>query len=148
MEKGIDKQMGMVPARGTKYPTYWLTEDGTYRALREGANWKSLLERTLETYPKNEHLQCFIETSPFTGTDAYEVAHLKLVNKGKLEPSDYDEIMSIQILKGLTPEQFNGLFAVLRKGYPKIYRQVEGNLEQLAKYLQQVLKAIRGESKL
>jgi hypothetical protein len=148
MEKGIVREMGLVTARRTRYPTYWLTEDGTYRALREGASWKSLLERTRETYPKNEHLQCLIETSPYTGTDAYEMAHQKLANKRKLEPSDYDEIMSIQILKGLTPEQFNGLFAVLRKGYPKIYRQVEENLEQLAKYLQQVLKAIRGESKL
>lgn len=146
MEKGKVKQMGTVEARRTKYPTYWLTEDGIFNALFEGANRATLLEKTRENYPKNKNLQCLIETSPYTGTEAYEMAHQALVTKRKLEQSDYDQIMSIQILKGLTPEKFNQLFTILRKRYPKIYRQVTEDLEQFGVNLQQILKALKREN--
>ena len=138
------KEMGSVTARRTRYPTFWLTEHGIYKALREGANLTALLEKTRETYPKNKRLQCLIETSPIIGTDAYEMAYQTLLSKGKLEPSDYDKIMAIQLPKGLTPDQFNQLFTILRGKYPEIYRQVKENLEQFGINLQQILERLRG----
>ena len=43
--------------KGQEYPRYWLTEDGAFIALCEGAKANDVITRTLEIYPDRKDLQ-------------------------------------------------------------------------------------------
>jgi len=122
-----------------KYPQYWLTADGAFIALCEGAKANSLIRRAFEIYPNDEDLQYLLETTSILGTEAFKIGYLAFVSKGKLEQSDIAQMLITQVMNGLSPDQISQFNKVLQKyperleGYDKLLDKMSDSLGELGK---------------
>ena len=135
-KKSLIQTVTLKNYRGRDYPRFWLTESGAMLALCEGVTQKTLIDRTLEIYPENKDLLCVLETVPILGQNAFDIAYLAVLRKGKLQPSDITAIYGAQIQSPFSPEQTKQISEVLKK-YPELYQRckdrVKLTLENLKK---------------
>ena len=111
--------------RNRKHSVYWLTPAGVFVALVQGANAKTVLNRTIEVYPDNKMLQCIVELTTILGTDAHQIGYQAILKKGKLEKSDVSLMLGTLLLMELSLEQITDIIALMKK-YPEQY----GDLKQ------------------
>jgi len=133
-KKGLIKKTDMKIYRNRKYPRFWLTQEGIFVALVEGADATNLLQATIKTYPNDKTLQCCLEISPVLGLEGFKIALSAIQDKGKLEDSDMIKVFLAHAQKDVSLEQIRKLIEILKK-YPKEYRETKTNLNQIAKML-------------
>ena len=135
-KKGLIQAVTSENYRGRDYPHFWLTESGVLLALCEGVKQLTLMDRTLAIYPENKDLLCLLEVIPILGQNAFDVAYLGVLRKGKFQPSDITAIFGAQIQSPFSPEQTKQISDVLKK-YPELYQRckdrVKLTLENLKK---------------
>jgi hypothetical protein len=115
---------------------YWLTPAGVFVALVHGANAKTVFNRTVEVYPDNQMLQCFIELTTIIRTDIYQVGYQAILKKGKLEKTDVSQMLGTGLLKDLSLEEVLEAFALMKK-YPE---QFDGFKEQMSEIIEKMKK--------
>jgi len=143
-KRGLIKKTTLKEHRGRKYPRYWVTELGIFKARIDGADPMLLLQKAQDNYPENKDLLTILKTAEIIGTKAFNIAYSALLSKGKLEPSDIALIMTIPMQES-NPDKIIQLFTMLEE-YPEYYRRVKENLEQFGINLQQILKTFRREN--
>jgi hypothetical protein len=104
--------------KGQEYPQYWLSDNGTFIALNEGAKAETVIKKTHEIYPDNKNLHYFIESISILGSEAFNVGYHAIIKKGKLEDEDFREMVGIQVKNGISPEQLSRFSKVLKE-YPE-----------------------------
>jgi ribosomal protein L28 len=136
-KKNLVKIIGSKNYQGQEYPRYWVSEDGAFIALCEGANAKSVIKRTLEIYPKRRDLQYLLEAVSILGIEAFDVAYFAYIKKGKLEQSDIAIIMATQMQHKLTPEGLKKYSELLQR-YPEqsqrfidFFKEISDNVKKL-----------------
>jgi hypothetical protein len=115
---------------------YWLTPAGVFVALVQGANPKTVLKRTIEVYPDNKMLQCFVELTTILGTDIHRVGYEAVLKKGKLEKRDVSQMLGTGLMKDLSLEKLLELIALMKK-YPE---QFSGFKEQIVEIMEKIKK--------
>jgi hypothetical protein len=136
-KKKLIKPVESKGSQGQEYPRYWVSEDGAFVALCEGAKAKSVIKRTLEIYPKRRDLQYLLEAVTILGVDAFDVAYFAYVRKGKLEQSDLAIVLATQMQHELSPEGVIK-FSELLQRYPEqsqrfvdFFKEVSDNVRKL-----------------
>jgi hypothetical protein len=131
-KKKLIKTVESKKYHGQEFPRYWVTEDGAFVALCEGAKADAVIRRANEFYPKRKDLHYLLESVSILGTDAFNVGYLAFVSKGKLEQSDIALMMITQIQNGLSDDailKFNKML----ENYPDQKQKLDDALEQLGK---------------
>jgi DNA-binding MarR family transcriptional regulator len=132
-------KVGLKDYQNTKYPLFWVTEDGAVVALCEGADQKRVLKRALEIYPDNRNLHFALEIMPIFGLDAFKLVCSAFAKKGKLEDSDKGEIFATQMQNKFTPEEASKFADVLnrypeqQKPFVEAFKKMNINMEKLLK---------------
>jgi hypothetical protein len=133
-QKGLIKKTDLKIHRNREYPLFWLTKEGIFVALVEGADATNLLQRTLKIYPNDKTLQCCLELSPLLGLEGFKIGLSAIQDKGKLDDSDKMKIILAHAQKDVSVKQFRKLIEILKK-YPKEYYRTKKNLSQTIKDL-------------
>jgi hypothetical protein len=82
----------------------------------------ALIKRTLEVYPENKDLLFLLEAMPIPEANAFNIAYLAVLSKGKLSQSDLTTVYAAQLQNKLSPEETKQFITVLKK-YPKQYQR-------------------------
>jgi Tfp pilus assembly ATPase PilU len=135
-EKKILIEIKKEKYRNQEHSVYWLTSGAVIVALVNGANAKTVLNRTAEVYPDNKLLQCFVELTTYIGTDIYQVGYQAILKKGKLEDSDVSLMLGTGLMKDLSLETVLQVIALMKK-YPE---QFSGFKEQLLELTEKMKK--------
>jgi len=141
-EKKILVEIKKEEYRNQEHSAYWLTPAGVFIALVQGANAKTVLNRTTEIYPDNKMLQCFVELTTILGTDIHQVGYQAILKKGKLEKTDVSLMLGTGLLKDLSLEEVLEIFALMKK-YPEQFADFKeqiGELIEKMKKTEQFLK--------
>lgn len=141
-KKGLIQEVGTKHRRGQNYPTYWLTDEGVFVALIEGANSKTLLNKTRKLFPKNKALLCYLDIAPKFNPKIFEIAYSAVKTKGKLEPIDVATMLFTQMQTETTIETFRELMEILKKKYPKLYNSIKEQIENMSQNLNQIKETI------
>ena len=141
-KKGLIQEVGTKHRRGQNYPKHWLTEEGIFVALIEGANPETLLNKTRKIFPKNEALLCYLDIAPKFNPKIFEIAYSAVKTKGKLEPIDVATMLFTQMQTEATIETLRELMEILRKKYPKLYNSTKENIEKISQTLNQLKETI------
>ena len=124
-------------SQGLEYPRYWVSEDGAFIALCEGAKTKNLIKRTMEFYPKRRDLHYLLEAVTILGIEAFDVAYFAYVKKGKLEQSDIAVIMATQMQHKISPEDVRKFSELLQRypeqsqGFIDVFKEMSDNVKTL-----------------
>src|SRR5208283_5843879 len=78
-KKNLVKAVSTKSYQGQEYPLYWLTPDGAFIALCEGANAERLIRKVLGIYPENKDLPYLLESTSILGTEAFRIGYLAFV---------------------------------------------------------------------
>ncbi len=134
VEKKILVEIKEEEYRNQKHLAYWLTPAGVFIAHVQGANAKTVLNRTIAVYPDNSMLQCIVELTTILGTDVHQIGYQAILKKGKLEKSDISLMLGTMLLRELSLEQVTQLIALMKK-YPEQYgdlkQQTDETLEKM-----------------
>lgn len=129
-EKKLIKAVGFKSYQGQEYPRYWVSEDGAFIALCEGAKANEVIRRAFEVYPENRGLHYLLEATSILGTEAFQKGYFAIISKGKIETSDAAAMLLTQIQNGLTEADFLQYFELLQK-YPEHRPQLDATLSEL-----------------
>lgn len=140
-QKGLVQEVGTKEYRGRKYPTYWLTDEGVFVALFEGANPETLLKKTREIYPENQILLFCIEIIPKLNPKVFEMGYSAVKTTGKLEPIDLATILLTQMQTETSVQAFWETVEILKK-YPKQYNSFKKQIEQMFENLSRLKEII------
>jgi len=133
-QKRLIKKTDLKIYRNREYPRFWLTQEGIFVALVEGADSTNLLQKTLKSYPNDKTLQCCLELSPLLGLEGFKIALSTIQNKGNLDNSDTMRIFLAHAQKDVSVKQFRKLIEILKR-YPKEYYETKKHLSQIIKTL-------------
>jgi hypothetical protein len=139
-KKNLIQIVGSKNYQGQEYPRYWLSPDGAFIALCEGAEQKSVMKRTLKIYPEKKDIHYLLETVSILGTEAFSYGYLTIKSKGRLEQSDIAKMVVSQVQ--ISPEQLIQFGKMLEK-YPEQkqkYYDLIGEMTDKLKNLEKVLK--------
>jgi ribosomal protein L28 len=114
-KKSLIKHVNSKSYQGQEYSRYWVTEDGAFIALCEGAKATNIIERTLKIYPENKKLHYLLESVSILGTEAFNYGYFAFVSKGKLDQDDISKMIITQ--SSLSPQRLIQYFELLIK-YP------------------------------
>ena len=67
----------------------------------------ALIKRTLEVYPENKDLLFLLEAMPIPEANAFNIAYLAVLSKGKLSQSDLTTVYAAQLQNKLSPRKQN-----------------------------------------
>ena len=140
-EKKLIKKTNVKIYRNREYPRYWLTQAGVFVALVEGANTRTLLERTIKTYPDDKTLQCILEISPLVGLEGFRIALSAIQDKGKLDDLDAARIILAGAQGDISIQQLKEFIRILRK-YPKDYEKTKNQIGQVSTLLAKLVSLI------
>ena len=141
-QKGLIQEVGTKEYNKRKYPTHWLTYEGIFVALIEGANPETLLNKARETFPKNQTLLYFLEMASKLNPKIFGIAYSALKTKGTLTPFDLFAISLTQMQTETTMQTFRELMEILRKKFPKLYNSTKENIEKISQTLNQLKETI------
>jgi Tfp pilus assembly ATPase PilU len=136
IEKKILVEIKKEEYRSQEHSVYWLTSGAVFVALVYGANAKTVLNRTIEIYPDNQMLQCFIELTTCLGTDIYQIGYQAILKKGKLEKSDVSLMLGTGLMKDLSLVAVSEVISLMKK-YPE---QFSGFKEQMVEIMEKMKK--------
>lgn len=137
IKKGLIQEVGTKHRRGQNYPKHWLTEEGIFVALIEGANPETLLSKTREIFPKNQTLLYYLEIASKLNPKIFGIAYSAIKTKGKLDPIDLFAISLTQMETETTMETFIETINTLKK-YPKQYKLLKEQMEQIKELLNRI----------
>jgi len=123
-KKQVIKKLTVKSYRGQEFPRFWLTSAGVLIALFSGVGFEILLEKTLKMYPTDKNLPVILELTPILGTEAFKIAFLTLLKKGKLEEKDLMMIITAEMQSDFDGKQPEDIIAVLKK-YPEAYENTK-----------------------
>jgi hypothetical protein len=115
-KKSLIKPVNSKNYKGQEYSRNWVTEDGAFIALCEGAKATSIIQKTLNIYPENEKIHYLLEAVSILGTEAFNYGYFAIVSKGKLDQNDISKMIITQ--SSLPPHRLIQYFELLAK-YPK-----------------------------
>jgi ribosomal protein L28 len=144
-EKNLIKAVCTKNYQGQEYLRYWVSEDGAFIALCEGAKSVALIKRTLATYPDRRDLHYLLDSVCLLGTDAFEIGYFAFISKGKLEQSDVASMLITQIQHGLSTENVIKFIDLLQK-YPEQQPKFDSTFKALSDNMRD-LGALFGASK-
>jgi hypothetical protein len=127
---GLIKKIGQQASLGRERDCYWLTDTGVYLALIEGANPKTVLNRTKEVYPDYKLLHLIIEITPILGTAMHKIGYSSVSTKGKIDENDRNAMKAAQLTKEMSLEQIRQLVAITKK-YPEQVGDMQAKLEEM-----------------
>jgi ribosomal protein L28 len=136
-EKKLIKQVSSKSYQGQDIPRYWVSEEGAFIALCEGAKAKNIIKKTVEFYPERRDLQYLLEAVTILGTEAFDVAYRAYLSKGKLEQSDIAIIMATQMQHKLSSEgveKFSELvqrFPEQQQGFVDFFEEMSDNVGKI-----------------
>jgi ribosomal protein L28 len=136
-EKKLIKQVSSKSYQGQEIPRYWVTEEGAFIALCEGAKAKNIIKKTVEFYPERRDLQYLLEAITILGKDAFDVAYWAYLSKGKLEQSDIAIIMATQMHHKLSSEEVKKFSELLQRfpeqqqGFVDFFEEMSDNVKKL-----------------
>ena len=140
-KKSLIKPVSSKSYQGQEYSRYWVTEDGAFIALCEGAKAPKIIERTLKIYPENKRLNYLLESVSILGTEAFNYGYFAFVSKGKLDQNDISKMIITQ--SSLSPQRLIQYFELLIK-YPdekqkfdKLIAEITDKLKNLDLLLKQ-----------
>jgi hypothetical protein len=133
-EKGLIKEAGIKEYRGRKYPQFWLTDDGAYVALAEGASLNNLLAKAKQIYPDNKNLICYLKIASKLNPEAIRVIYSSISKKGKLEPVDLNTIFFTLLQTEATVQTWVEIIDILRE-YPEEYVTFKKRMGKIQKKL-------------
>lgn len=136
-EKNFVKSVGSKLHQGQVYPQYWVTGDGAFIALCEGAKQQHLIRSIFEIYPDNKDLQYLLESVSILGTEAFKVGYLAIVKKGKLEQEDITRMLIVQ--SAFTPEILLRFREMLLK-YPEQKKKYDDLVNEMIEKLRNLDK--------
>jgi hypothetical protein len=116
--------------RNQTHSVYWLTSTGTFIALVQRVNSKTLLNRTNEIIPDDKMLQYLIELSAILGTEMYKVGYQAILKNGRLEKSDISQMMTVQLVKEMSFEQLKQIIEITKK-YPEQYGNLKAQIDEM-----------------
>lgn len=123
--------------RNRKHSGYWLTPAGVFIALVQGANTKTLLNRSIEVYPDDMKLQGMVELTTILGTDMHKIGYQAILKKSKLEKDDISQMMGTQLLKETSLNEIKEIIEIMKK-YPEQYRDFK---QQISETIEKMKKA-------
>jgi hypothetical protein len=129
-EKKILVEIKKEEYRNQEHSAYWLTPAGVFIALVQGANAKTLLNRTTEVYPDNLSTQCVVEVTTIIGTEMHQIGYQAILKKGKLEKSDVSLMMGTALLNDLSLEKINEIISLMKR-YPEQFGDLKGKIDEL-----------------
>jgi hypothetical protein len=135
--KKLIKPVSSKSHHGREFPRYWVTAEGAFIALCEGAKARKIIRRTLEFYPDRRDLQYLLEAVTILGKDAFDIAYWSFISKGKFEQSDLAIIMATQMQHKLSSdgvEQFSELlqrFPEQQQGFVDFFKEISDNVKNL-----------------
>lgn len=136
-KKNLIKTVSSKSYQGQEYPRYWVSEDGAFIALCEGAKASNLIRRALEIYPERRDLHYLLESVSIVGTEAFNIGYFAFISKGKLEQSDIALMMVTQIQKGLSSDallRFNKMlekYPEQRQKFDDFFKEISENMQKL-----------------
>ena len=134
-EKNLIKIVSSKSYQGQEYPRYWLSPDGAFIALCEGAKPNSVIRRTNKIYPENKDLHYLLDSVSIIGNDAFNIGYLAIISKGKLEQSDMALMMITQLQKGLSDDSLLQFNKMLKK-YPDQEQKFTDTFKKISENLQ------------
>jgi hypothetical protein len=115
---------------GREFPLYWVTEEGAFLALTEGASPTDLLTTAKQVYPNNQRFQFGLGMAQHVNPKIFEIALTALRTKGKLEPAELASIMITQMQTNASMRAFTEALETYRK-YPTEYEQFKQRISQI-----------------
>jgi hypothetical protein len=146
-KKNLIQMVGSKNYQGQEYPRYWLSPDGAFIALCEGAEQKSVMKRTLKIYPEKKDTHYLLETVSILGTEAFSYGYLTIKSKGRLEQSDIATMIVNQVQ--ISPEQLIQ-FGKMLTNYPEQKQKFDNLITEMSeklKNLNNVFRQIESEAK-
>ena len=135
-------KVGQKDYQNTKYPLFWVTEDGAVFALCEGADQKRVLKRALDIYPDNRNLHFALEIMPIFGLDAFKLVCSAFAKKGKLEDSDKAQIYATQMENKFTQDEKTQFVDVLKR-YPEQQKPFEVAFKKMNISMEKLLEQLK-----
>jgi hypothetical protein len=123
-QKNLIKVVGNKLYQGKEFPRYWVSGNGAFVALCEGAKADKLILKVKEIYPDDRSLHYVLEATSIVGTDSFEIGYNALVNNGKLNKEDVVKMLLNQVLQSISEENI-AKFLELLGNYPEYGLELE-----------------------
>lgn len=139
-KKNLIKPVSSKSYQGQEFSRYWVTDDGAFIALCEGAKTTSVIERTLKIYPERKNLHYLLESVSILSTEAFSHGYFAFVSKGRLDQSDVAKMLITQ--STLSPQQIVQYTELLLK-YPEQKQRYDDMITEMADKLKNLDRLLK-----
>ena len=137
-KKKLVKKVDVKVYRGRDYPRYWLTDEGMFMALLEGASSEKLFEQTKILYPDSKVTHCFLEIMPFIRPEVLKIGYSLVKENRALGIGEVSTLLYSQSSNQMNVKTVKNLADTLKK-YPEQYDKFKANIKATIKQLNELI---------